>query len=203
MSKIKNNQICPNCRSIINDNTKKCPTCGEIMSGCFKTPDELFGIQKMIVGFLPYLLIFILFLASLVISDINRGKTTLFDKFKPNNSKIQSKEVNFPSFGITKRNEPVPDNLALYMRNVQRQLRKNWNPPEIETTTSVTVYFEIIQDGSIKNLKILKSSGFKKLDVAALYAVRYSMPFPPFPQGYDKETINIQFDFHYNAKLKK
>lgn len=41
---------------------------------------------------------------------------------------------------------------------------------------SVKVYFQTLKDGSLKDLKILKSSGFSILDEAALTAVKRSAP---------------------------
>ena len=202
MSKIQKKHVFPNCKGIIPNGAKKCTVCGNIFSDCFKTPDKLFGIQKRAVGFLPYLLLFILFTASLIISDINRGKKSFIDNFKPAHNQFQAKTKEIPSFKIVEKREPSPDNFDYYMRNLQRQLRKNWHPPEIEASTKVTVYFEVKRDGNIKSMMILKSSGFKRLDEAALNAVRYAVPYPPFPSGYTKDTLNIQFDFVYNANHK-
>lgn len=52
----------------------------------------------------------------------------------------------------------------------------------------VTVLVAINKDGSLKDVRVLESSGHKVLDSAALKIVRLSSPFEPFPKAISDDT---------------
>lgn len=52
----------------------------------------------------------------------------------------------------------------------------------------VTVLVSVNKDGSLKDVRILESSGHKVLDSAALKIVRLSSPFQPFPRAISEDT---------------
>jgi periplasmic protein TonB len=52
----------------------------------------------------------------------------------------------------------------------------------------VTVLVSINKDGSLKDVRILESSGHKILDSAALKIVRLSSPYQPFPKAISEDT---------------
>lgn len=52
----------------------------------------------------------------------------------------------------------------------------------------VTVLVSVNKDGSLKDVRILESSGHKLLDSAALKIVRLSSPFQPFPRAISEDT---------------
>lgn len=52
--------------------------------------------------------------------------------------------------------------------------------------------FDIMKDGSLGNLELLKSSGYKILDDEALRAIRDSAPFQPLPDEWNMERYQIR-----------
>ena len=64
----------------------------------------------------------------------------------------------------------------------------------------VTLYFILLKDGNIRNLKIVKSSNNSLLDEEALNAIKNSVPFPALPDKFFKKsteiTISIMFELN-------
>ena len=54
------------------------------------------------------------------------------------------------------------------------------------------ILFDIMKDGSLGRLEILKSSGYKILDDEALRSIRSSAPFQPLPEEWHMERYSIR-----------
>ncbi|HUI67691.1 MAG TPA: energy transducer TonB [Nitrospirota bacterium] len=54
------------------------------------------------------------------------------------------------------------------------------------------IKFDIMKDGSLGDLELLKSSGYKILDDEALRAIRASAPFQPLPDDWHMERYSIR-----------
>jgi protein TonB len=52
--------------------------------------------------------------------------------------------------------------------------------------------FDILKDGSLGNVEILKSSGYRILDDEAVRAIRDSAPFQPLPDAWRMERYSIR-----------
>lgn len=60
---------------------------------------------------------------------------------------------------------------------------------------TATIYFEINDDGSAKNIRLLKSSGDTELDAESLAVVLRASPFPKPPPGARRVfAADIEFD---------
>ncbi len=68
--------------------------------------------------------------------------------------------------------------------------------PELAAQSGIqgTLYikFDIMKDGSLANLELLKSSGYKILDDEALRAIRDSAPFQPLPSEWNMDRYSIR-----------
>lgn len=68
--------------------------------------------------------------------------------------------------------------------------------PELAAVSGLqgTLYikFDIMKDGSLAELELLKSSGYKILDDEALRAIRSSAPFQPLPDDWNMERYSIR-----------
>ena len=95
-----------------------------------------------------------------------------------------------------------PDIFKDYMYRMQKNIKSNWNPPEQEVSRSATVLYTINKDGTLKKCKVLKTSGVKELDEAAIEALKKSFPFEPLPEGFDGKSVDVQFTFDYNVHKK-
>jgi len=54
------------------------------------------------------------------------------------------------------------------------------------------IKFDILKDGSLGGLELLKSSGYKILDDEALRSIRESAPFQPLPPEWDMDRYTIR-----------
>lgn len=86
-----------------------------------------------------------------------------------------------------------------YMRELQRRIKMNWDPPKGDESKRVVLMFKIAKDGRLLSCYVFKSSGLPGADKAAINAVQASAPFRPLPAEYKNQSIDIQFTFDYNV----
>ena len=86
-----------------------------------------------------------------------------------------------------------------YMRELQRRIKMNWDPPNGDASKRVILLFKISKDGRLLSCSVHKSSGLPKVDKAAIQAVQLSAPFKPLPDAYKGKSLDIQFTFDYNV----
>ncbi len=65
---------------------------------------------------------------------------------------------------------------------------------------TVTVSFLLDRHGVLLEKGIVAGSGNRALDEAALAAVGDSSPFPPFPEGLDRETLRLRLPINYRQR---
>ena len=61
----------------------------------------------------------------------------------------------------------------------------------------VDAEFVITKDGSVKGVKIIRSSGYRILDEAVVDALKLAAPFSPLPSGISREKILVSGSFRY------
>lgn len=86
-----------------------------------------------------------------------------------------------------------------YMRELQRRIKMNWDPPKGNESKRVVLLFKIAKDGRLLSSRVFKSSGIPNADRAALSAVELTAPFRPLPADFRGASIDIQFTFDYNV----
>ncbi|MBP3846357.1 TonB family protein [bacterium] len=86
-----------------------------------------------------------------------------------------------------------------YMRELQRRIKMNWDPPKGNESKRVVLLFKIAKDGRLLSCSVFKSSGLQNADAAALNAVKLAAPFRPLPPEFKGQSIDIQFTFDYNV----
>ncbi|MGD0014726.1 MAG: TonB family protein [Bryobacteraceae bacterium] len=86
-----------------------------------------------------------------------------------------------------------------YRDLLEQRVAQKWRTEEVDarlqTAPAVVVTFEILRDGSIRNLRILQRSGYSGLDYSAQRAVYEAAPFPALPQGYERPSAQIEIWF--------
>lgn len=92
-------------------------------------------------------------------------------------------------------------NFGPYMNQLQRRMKRNWSPPAGSISRAVTVLFKIHADGSITNVRLLRSSGSGACDRAAINAVQATSPFMPLPPG-ASAPVSIEFTFDYGMSTR-
>ena len=98
--------------------------------------------------------------------------------------------------GIDALREP---DFGPYMRELQRRIKMNWDPPKGNESKRVVLLFKIAKDGRLLSCRVNKSSGLPSADQAALKAVELTAPFRPLPADFKGSSIDIQFTFDYNV----
>ena len=98
--------------------------------------------------------------------------------------------------GIDALREP---DFGPYMRELQRRIKLNWDPPKGNESKTVVLLFKIAKDGRLISCRVNKSSGLPSADQAALKAVELTAPFRPLPADFKGQSIDIQFTFDYRV----
>ncbi len=86
-----------------------------------------------------------------------------------------------------------------YMKELQRRIKMNWDPPKGNESKRVVLLFSIARDGRLLNVSVHRSSGLPAADKAAIDAVKLTAPFRPLPPEYKNSSVDIQFTFDYNV----
>ena len=92
--------------------------------------------------------------------------------------------------------------LAPWAERVLKKIEGNWiidpaQSRDLKTTISVSV--TITKSGDITGVEVIKSSGEKMLDSAAVDAVKKSIPLPGLPILYPSGFIVITIEFEYDV----
>jgi protein TonB len=88
-----------------------------------------------------------------------------------------------------------------YVEAVQRKISGNWLQsavdPNLRWAPRVVASFQVMRDGSVANIQILRSSGNASVDTSAVRAIHDSSPMQPLPNEYSGSYVNVEFWFDY------
>ena len=88
---------------------------------------------------------------------------------------------------------------AWYLSIIQGKVSSNWKQPSSRLITreqlSTQVSFRIRRDGTVELVTVRRSSGLSNVDQSAVKAVKSSMPFPPLPDDYMEDHLDVTIDF--------
>lgn len=104
----------------------------------------------------------------------------------------QGADIQFDSKGV---------DFGSWLRRFRAQVYSNWLP-YIPTAADyqqgdVVIQLDIHRDGTITNLRIVRSSGFRPLDNAAFNSLKLSNPTVPLPAGFPDEVAPFTVTFRY------
>ena len=99
-------------------------------------------------------------------------------------------------------NKAELDNLEnIYLSKVKAKIEKNKTYPKaakkLNQTGIVVVSFDILKDGKIINIRIIKNSNFEKLDSASIELLTNIGFFEAIPNELNKTVWNIQIPINY------
>lgn len=90
---------------------------------------------------------------------------------------------------------------AWYVEGVQRRISSNWLisavDPYVQRAPRVIVTFDILRDGSITNIQVIKSSGVASVDRSSVRAIRESSRLPSLPSDYPGRRVSVEFFFDF------
>ncbi len=94
-----------------------------------------------------------------------------------------------------------PEPLKDYIKEIKAKINANWSFPKRAIKEGyegrVTILFLIDYSGTLKDISVVHSSGYKILDTAALHAISMAQPFEPFPPEFTASILKISADFNY------
>jgi periplasmic protein TonB len=95
-------------------------------------------------------------------------------------------------------NNALGDRFGAYADLVVQRVTEKWQTTGLaglQTAPVVIVTFDIQRDGSVRNVQVVQRSGNSTLDFSAQRAVMDAAPFPPLPQGYERNEASVELHF--------
>jgi TonB family protein len=83
-----------------------------------------------------------------------------------------------------------------YAAQIQDLIARNWRTNDVtaQVAPQVVASFDLMKDGSIRNLTIVQSSRITSLDSSVRRAIE-GVTLPPLPQGFPHSTAKCEFTF--------
>lgn len=89
-----------------------------------------------------------------------------------------------------------------YLRRLRESIESVWVYPEAEARRGIYgdlyISFTISKNGTLASVRVLRTSGHRSLDEAAVKALRDASPFWPLPTDWGRDTFTIQGHFVYS-----
>ncbi len=83
-----------------------------------------------------------------------------------------------------------------FLSAIERRVSDNWYAAGTPGRgLTCVVYFTLMRDGSVRDVRIEKGSGSEFFDRSAMRAVKGAAPFPPLPRGFQNDFLGIHFTF--------
>jgi TonB family protein len=137
-----------------------------------------------------------------------RNKFREKQKDLPNQLYSERQAVVSPMFGLAGgggvglgNTSPFGLQFGWYANLLRDKVARNWRTtdvdPRIQSAPQVIVTFTIEHDGSVppSSVKIAQRSGIAGLDYSAQRAVLDSAPFPALPNGFSRNSADVEFVF--------
>jgi TonB family protein len=89
-----------------------------------------------------------------------------------------------------------------YLDDLRQKVESIWRYPRKAAEQGIygdlIIRFVILKDGSLGEVKVVRTSGHRMLDTAAVEALRQGVPYWPLPDGWDRNSLPITGRFIYN-----
>jgi len=89
-----------------------------------------------------------------------------------------------------------------YLDMLRQKVESIWHYPRKAAEQGIygdlIVRFVILKDGSLGEVKVVRTSGHRMLDTAAVEALRDGVPYWPLPDGWDRQSLPITGRFIYS-----
>lgn len=71
------------------------------------------------------------------------------------------------------------------------RIRASWQRPPLGGDIEMVIHFRIHREGRVRDIKILRSSGYNSFDRAGLQAIQRAT-MPPLPKGYRSSSLGVR-----------
>jgi len=78
-----------------------------------------------------------------------------------------------------------------YLQRMLTRIENEWRRPGLEGEVEAIVHFVVDKDGTVRDLRLIQSSGHRPFDLAAVRAVQNASPLPPLPRSYRKDSLGV------------
>lgn len=93
---------------------------------------------------------------------------------------------------------------AYYITTLRSKISSSWYnaliSPGVRGRFVATVYFKILRNGQVSEVKVEGKSGLESLDLSAIRAIENASPFPPLPGDYPYSYLGVHFEFVWEKK---
>src|SRR5580704_597086 len=94
---------------------------------------------------------------------------------------------------------PFGNRFGNYVMILRQRVAEKWHAsdvdPRIHTLPPAIVTFDLLRDGSVRNVHVAQTSGNQALDYSAQRAIYAASPFPGLPAAYERDAATIEFWF--------
>lgn len=116
------------------------------------------------------------------------------------NSEIGESESNNTINDSTKNTFIAGSYFKLINSQIYKHIRIDRISRFIQKEVTLEVSFQILDDGSIEEVEIVKSSGNNRIDVEVVKALTRAAPFHSLPSKYQYDSINIELPIRIKLK---
>jgi TonB family protein len=96
-------------------------------------------------------------------------------------------------------NTTIGNRCPAYAAQIQQLVAGHWNTSSVDasvrTAPTVIATFELMHDGTARNVHILQGSGVGPLDSSVERAILDASPFPKIPDCFDRDQASAEFWF--------
>lgn len=93
---------------------------------------------------------------------------------------------------------------VLYQDIIRRRIEEEKQYPHWAQKNGITgsayLSFDLLGDGSCRNIRIVQSSGSEILDEEAVNSIRRAAPFPPIPVGIGRNSLSMKVSLVFTIK---
>jgi TonB family protein len=94
---------------------------------------------------------------------------------------------------------PFGNRFGYYEQLLRERVARFWKTHEVNASVRsappAIVVFDIMRNGSVRNIRLLQSSGIPALDYSCERAIREAAPFDALPDGFERDSANVEFWF--------
>ncbi len=96
-------------------------------------------------------------------------------------------------------NTTIGNRCPAYAAQIQQLVASHWNTSNVDasvrTAPTVIARFDLMHDGTIRNVHIVQGSGVAPLDTSVERAIQDANPFPKIPECFDRDQASAEFWF--------
>jgi len=85
-----------------------------------------------------------------------------------------------------------------FMADISAKIKQAWHQPPESFSYRISVSFEVLNHGKVRDIEVTKSSGSEIADKAAIDAVKNGAPFSDIDSKDEDEKFSMAFSFDYN-----